>query len=156
MARHRSIRELMVSGGDLPADARDIMNETFRTHAGLDHKLGISFEEITRDRLVATMPVETNTQPYGLLHGGATMALAEGLASTGAAIRAAAEGKIVMGLQQTCNFLSTATDGTVRAVATPVHVGRTTQVWDVDITAVETGKRVAASRVTLAVREPRT
>lgn len=138
---------------EFPADAPERINEMI---AGtLDAKLGISFEEVTTERVVATMPVPGNTQPYGLLHGGASMALAEGIASTGAAANAAAEGRIVMGLQQTCNFISTATEGAVRGVATPLHKGRTTQVWDVEIRSVETGRLVAQSRVTLAVREPR-
>ena len=67
----------------------------------------------------------------------------------------AAPDKLVVGLQQTCNFLSTATAGVVRGVATPVHRGATTHVWDVDVRSEETGKRVAAGRVTLAVRERR-
>lgn len=148
-----TMRDWAASGGDLPANAHEMVNRA--VEPGLDGKLGIVFEEVSAERVVATMPVVGNTQPYGFLHGGATMALAEGMASTGAAVIVAHEGKIVMGLQQTCNFLSTATEGSVRAVATPLHVGRTTQIWDVDVRSVETGKRVATARVTIAVREPR-
>jgi uncharacterized protein (TIGR00369 family) len=118
-------------------------------------KLGIEMEEATPERVVASMPVEGNTQPDGFLHGGATMSLIESLASIGAALVAGWPERVVMGQQQTCNFISTATSGRVRGVATPVHAGRTTHVWDVDVTSVETGKRIAAGRVTLAVRERR-
>ena len=118
-------------------------------------KLGIVILEASDEQVVATMPVVGNTQPDGFLHGGATMSLIESLASIGAAVAAGWPERLVVGLQQTCNFISTATEGDVRGVATPVHKGRTTQVWDVDITSEQTGRRVAAGRVTLAVRERR-
>lgn len=118
-------------------------------------KLGMVFEEATGDRVVGVMPVEGNTQPDGFLHGGATMSLVESCASLGAALAAGWPEFLVVGLQQTCNFISTATEGAVRAVATPIHKGRTTQVWDVDVRTVEGGRRVAAGRVTLAVRPRR-
>jgi uncharacterized protein (TIGR00369 family) len=118
-------------------------------------KLGVTIEEWTKDRVVGTMPVEGNTQPDGILHGGATCSLVESLASTGAAGVAGWPDKLVMGLQQTTNFIRAVRDGTVRGVATPIHTGRTTHVWQVDITHVETGKLVASGRVTLAVRERR-
>ncbi|MCA1830163.1 MAG: PaaI family thioesterase [Actinomycetota bacterium] len=118
-------------------------------------KLGIEIEEATADRVVATMPVDGNTQPDGILHGGATMSIVESLASLGAALAAGWPENFVAGQQQTCNFISAVSSGRVRAVATPLHKGKTTQVWDVDVTAVETGRRVAAGRVTLAVRPRR-
>jgi len=115
-------------------------------------KLGIEIKEATPDRVLATMPVKGNTQPDGFLHGGATMSLVESLASYGAAVAAGWPEQLVVGLQQTCNFLATATEGTVQGVATPVHQGRTTAVWDVEVTSVETAKRIAVGRVTLAIR----
>ena len=118
-------------------------------------KLGMVFEEATGDRVVATMPVDGNTQPDGFLHGGATMSLIESAASLGAALAAGWPEKLVVGQQQTCNFLATATEGLVRAVAQPLHKGRTTHVWDVEVTAGASGKRVAIGRVTLAVRARR-
>jgi uncharacterized protein (TIGR00369 family) len=137
----------------LPENAAELANNT--NVKGYLHKLGVVIEEWTLERVVATMPVAGNEQPDGFLHGDATMSLAESLASMGAAGVAGWPAKIVMGLQQTCNFLGTATSGHVRGVATPVHTGRTTHLWDVEITHVETGKRTAAARVTIAVREPR-
>lgn len=142
------------AASELPGNAVELANEIHKnTYAA---KLGIVIEEWTPERVVAIMPVEGNTQPHGFLHGGATMSLAESLASMGAAAVAGWPDKIVLGLQQTCNFLSTATSGHVRAVATPVSVGRTTHVWNVDLRSVETGRLTASARVTLAVREPRT
>lgn len=115
-------------------------------------KLGMVFVETTGDRVEATMPVEGNTQPDGFMHGGATMSLIESCASIGAALAAGWPEFLVVGQQQTCNFLAPATSGLVRAVALPIHKGRTTHVWDVDVTSDDSGKRVAAGRVTLAVR----
>jgi len=118
-------------------------------------KLGMTFEETTGERVIATMPVQGNTQPDGFLHGGATMSLIESLASFGAALAAGWPEQLVVGLQQTCNFLATATEGTVRGVATPVHQGRTTAVWDVEVRHAGTDKRIAVGRVTLAIRPRR-
>lgn len=115
-------------------------------------KLGLTIEEASPERVVATMPVEGNTQPDGFLHGGATMSLIETIGSMGAALAAGWPEHLVVGQQQTCNFLSTATSGTVRGVGTPIHKGRSTQVWDIDVTSAETGRRIAAGRLTLAVR----
>jgi len=117
-------------------------------------KVGIVIEEWTKERVVGTLPVAGNVQPYGFLHGGATCSLVESLASLAAAGVAGPE-RIVMGQQQTTNFLGTATEGTVRGVATPIHIGKSTHLWNVDVTHVETGKLIAAGRVTMAVREPR-
>ena len=118
-------------------------------------KIGIAIEEWSPDRVIGTLPVEGNTQPNGFLHGGATCSLIETLASMGAAAVAGWPEKVVMGQQQTTSFLGTSTDGNVRGVATPVHLGKTTHVWNVDVTHVETNKLIASGRVTMAVREPR-
>lgn len=126
------------------------------TAAGAFHeKLGLQIVEASEERVVGTIPVEGNTQPDGFLHGGATTSLIETLASVGAAITAGWPDNLVVGQQQTCNFLSTATEGLVRGTATPLHVGRSTQVWDVDVVSEATGKRVASGRLTLAVRPRR-
>jgi uncharacterized protein (TIGR00369 family) len=119
-------------------------------------KLGFVVEEWTKERVVATIPVEGNTQPDGWLHGGATCSLIESLASMGAAAVAGWPEKVVMGQQQTTSFLGTSRDGNVRGVATPVHLGKSTHVWNVDVTHVESGKLIASGRVTMAVRERRT
>lgn len=118
-------------------------------------KLGIEVVEATAERVVATMPVAGNTQPDGILHGGATMSLIESLASLGAALVVGWPENFVAGQQQTCNFLSAVSSGRVVGTATPLHTGRTTHVWDVDVTAEGTGRRVASGRVTLAIRPRR-
>ncbi|HEX9696947.1 MAG TPA: PaaI family thioesterase [Actinomycetota bacterium] len=122
---------------------------------GLVAKLGIEMEEVTAQRVSAVMPVAGNTQPDGFLHGGATCSLIETLASIGAAVVAGWPEKVVMGQAQSTSFLSTATSGSVRGVATPIRTGRTTHLWNVDVTDAETGKIVASGRVTMAVRERR-
>ncbi|MHB8513111.1 MAG: PaaI family thioesterase [Actinomycetota bacterium] len=122
----------------------------------LGRKLGIAYEEVSGSRVVATMPVAGNRQPYGFLHGGAICSLVEELASFGAAIAAASDEKIVMGLHQSTNFLGTSTEGTVRGTATAIHQGNTTQLWQVDVTHLDSGKLIASGRVTIAVRTPRT
>lgn len=119
----------------------------------LTERLGITIEEWSDTRVVGTMPVAGNTQPDGILHGGATCSLIETLASAGAAAVAGWPENLVMGLQQSTNFIRATRDGHVRGVATPVHTGRTTHVWQVEVTHVETGKLTASGRVTLAVRE---
>lgn len=113
--------------------------------------LGIEVTEATRERVVATMPVGPRVhQPFGLLHGGASVALAETVASTGAWMNVDQAAEIVVGIEINANHLRAKREGVVTATATPLHVGRRTQVWDVRI-ADEEGRLVCASRCTLAV-----
>jgi 1,4-dihydroxy-2-naphthoyl-CoA hydrolase len=113
--------------------------------------LGIEIVEATKERVVATMPVGPRVhQPFGLLHGGASVALAETVASTAAWMNVDQASEIVVGIEINANHLRAKRDGVVTATATPLHVGRRTQVWDVRI-ADEEGRAVCASRCTLAV-----
>lgn len=113
--------------------------------------LGIEVTEATRERVVATMPVGPRVhQPFGLLHGGASVALAETVASTAAWMNVDQAAEIVVGIEINANHLRAKREGVVTATATPLHVGRRTQVWDVRI-ADEEGRLVCASRCTLAV-----
>ena len=113
--------------------------------------LGIEITEASRERVVATMPVGPRVhQPFGLLHGGASVALAETVASTAAWLNVDQAAEIVVGIEINANHLRAKRDGVVTATATPLHVGRRTQVWDVRI-ADEEGRLVCASRCTLAV-----
>jgi 1,4-dihydroxy-2-naphthoyl-CoA hydrolase len=113
--------------------------------------LGIEVTEATRERVVATMPVGPRVhQPFGLLHGGASVALAETVASTAAWMNVDQAAEIVVGIEINANHLRAKREGVVTATATPLHVGRRTQVWDVRI-ADEEGRVVCASRCTLAV-----
>jgi len=145
--------------GTLAAQMTDLLPEAtehLTSHPNaFGEKLGIVIEEWTTERVVATMPVTGNTQPDGWLHGGATCSLIESLASMGAAGVVGWPSKVVMGQQQTTSFLGTSKEGQVRGVATPVHLGRTTHVWNVDVTHVESGKLIASGRVTMAVRDRR-
>ena len=95
------------------------------------------------------MPVEGNTQPYGLLHGGASVVLAETLGSIGSAVHAHPD-KLSVGIEINATHHRSATSGTVTGVATAIHLGRTTATYEVVITD-ERGKRVCTSRITCAL-----
>jgi 1,4-dihydroxy-2-naphthoyl-CoA hydrolase len=115
----------------------------------LNTRMGIEITEISAERIVGTMPVEGNTQPYGLLHGGASVVLAESLGSIGSAI-AAAPDRIAVGVDISATHHRSATSGTVTGVATPAHIGRSMATWEVVISD-ERGKRVCTSRITCAL-----
>jgi uncharacterized protein (TIGR00369 family) len=114
-------------------------------------KMGIEWVEVDPKRVVARMPVEGNTQPLGLLHGGASAVLAETLASVGGWLNA--PDRLVLGLELKVNHLRTATEGWLTGTGVPIHLGRTTQLWEMRITD-EAGRLVAFSTCTLAVRVP--
>src|SRR6185295_15095585 len=110
----------------------------------------LRFKHAAKDRVVMTMEVDQRTrQPMGVLHGGASMVLAESAASTGANL-ACPPGMVAVGQEINANHLRPKTEGVVTATATPVHIGRTSQVWSVEIRD-EAGKLVCVSRCTLAV-----
>ena len=112
--------------------------------------LGIVFSEIGPDFLRGTMPVDGRTrQPYGLLHGGASVALAETLGSTAGGMCVGADEGVV-GIEINANHLRGVREGTVTGTARPLHVGRSTQVWEIRIED-EAGRAVCVSRLTLAV-----
>ena len=112
--------------------------------------LGIEFTELGPDFLRATMPVDRRThQPYGLLHGGASVLLAETLGST-AAMLCVAEGERCVGIEINANHLRAVRAGVVTGTARPLHVGRQTQVWEIRIED-EAQRLVCVSRLTVAV-----
>jgi len=115
-----------------------------------DH-LGIVFTEIGNDYLKATMPIDhRTTQPMGLLHGGASVVLAETLGSVGGTLCVDTETHYCVGIEINANHLRAVREGYVTGTARPVHLGRTTQVWQIHIH--DGGDRlVAVSRLTLAV-----
>ena len=115
----------------------------------LNDKLGVELVEVSAERVVGTMPVEGNTQPFGLLHGGASVALAETLGSIGSAIHAYPE-KVAVGVVINATHHRAATSGLVTGVATAIHLGRTSTSYDVVITD-ERGKRLCTSRITCAL-----
>lgn len=118
--------------------------------------LGIEFIDIGSDSIVATMPVDNRTvQPYGILHGGASVALAETLGSVAAHASIDSEKYQSVGLEVNANHIRSVQSGsTVTGIAKPVHIGRTTHVWSIDITN-EDGKLVCCSRITMAIIEKR-
>ncbi len=117
----------------------------------LMQRMGIEMVEATPERLVATMPVAGNTQPYGLLHGGASVVLAETLGSFGAALHAG-PGKAVVGLDINATHHRAARSGLVTGVATPISLGRTLACYEVVVTD-EDGKRICTSRITCLIRD---
>lgn len=116
--------------------------------------LGIEFLEVGDDFIRARVPVDARTvQPYGLLHGGVSVVLAETLGSCGAAY-AAPEGHQVVGLDINANHLKAATSGWVTGITRPIHIGRSTQVWQIDMHN-DAGELSCVSRITMAVLQPR-
>lgn len=121
-------------------------------HEGtLADRMGIQFLEVTAERVVGRMPVAGNTQPYGLLHGGASAVLAETLGSVGAAVHAGPE-RIAVGIELNATHHRSATSGYVTGVATRLHGGRTLATYDIEITD-EQGRRVCTSRLTCMLRD---
>jgi 1,4-dihydroxy-2-naphthoyl-CoA hydrolase len=126
------------------------LNHAMFEREWLGKTLGIEFVEITPERVVATMPITPiHHQPFGYLHGGASLTLAETVASLGGAMNAP-PGKLVFGLEINANHVRPRRSGTLKAIATPAHIGQTTQIWEVKIVD-ETDKLVCISRCTLAV-----
>jgi len=116
--------------------------------------LGLQFLEVGDDFITARVPVDERTrQPFGLLHGGVSVVLAETLGSCGA-VYCAPPGHRVVGLDINANHIRAATSGWVTGKTTPVHVGRTTQVWAIELRN-EAGELTCVSRITMAVLAPR-
>lgn len=126
-----------------------------QSHIGttVEH-LGMEFIEVGEDFITGRVPVDMRTrQPYGLLHGGVSVVLAETLGSCGAHY-SAPEGDRAVGLDINANHLRSATNGWVTGTAHPVHRGRTTQVWQIDMKN-DAGELTCVSRITMAVLQPR-
>ena len=119
----------------------------------LNERMGIELVEVSPDRVVGTMPVEGNTQPYGLLHGGASVVLAETLGSVGSGLHALSLGKVPVGVDINATHHRSATTGIVTGVATAIHRGRTSAAYEIVITD-ERGKRICTSRITCALIAP--
>jgi uncharacterized protein (TIGR00369 family) len=117
----------------------------------LNDKIGMQLVEVTPERVVGTIPVEGNLQPYGLLHGGANAVLAEALGSTVAALNAG-PGRAAMGLELSCTHHRAVRTGKVTGVATPLHVGRGTITAEIVLTDDE-GRRTCTARLTCVVRD---
>ena len=139
----------MASGGFRWPPEASIEALNARSAGTLMESLGIEFTELGDGYLRATMPVDARThQPYGLLHGGASAALAETLGSSAGMLMAG--GNAVVGLEINANHLRAVRSGLVVGTARPIHLGRSTQVWEIRIED-EAAKPVCISRITLAV-----
>ena len=122
-------------------------------HTAISH-LGIEFTEYGDDYICGRIHVDERTcQPYGILHGGVSVVLAESMGSTGA-YYAAPEGYRAVGLDINANHLRSVTSGWVTGTAKPVHIGRTTHVWHIDLHN-EAGELTCVSRLTMAILAPR-
>jgi 1,4-dihydroxy-2-naphthoyl-CoA hydrolase len=116
----------------------------------VDH-LGIEFTGIGTDYLEATLPVDARTiQPMGVLHGGANVVLAETLGSVAASLTIDLEKQYCVGLEINANHLKSVKEGKVKGTARPLHVGRSTQVWEIQIVN-EAGQLCCVSRITMAI-----
>jgi 1,4-dihydroxy-2-naphthoyl-CoA hydrolase len=138
------IDEYAALGVDLPA---------LFSAGHLGTRMGVEILEASADRVVGTMPVEGNTQPYGLLHGGASAVLAETLGSVGSMLHGGSS-KIAVGVDLNCTHHRGARSGLVTGVATPVHRGRSTATYEIVISD-EDGRRVCSARLTCLLRDVR-
>lgn len=131
-----------------PATVKDL---NARSKGTIMDTLGITFTEIGDDFVTATMPVDHRTiQPMGLLHGGASVVLAETLGSIAATLCVDTEKQFCVGVAINANHVRAVREGPVRGTTRPVHVGLTMQVWKIDIHDAD-GNLVAVSRLTLSV-----
>jgi uncharacterized protein (TIGR00369 family) len=128
-------------------DFNELLND--RGRGALDKKMGIEITEASPQRLVGRMPVEGNTQPFGLLHGGANVVLAESLGSVGTHLHAGPTRRIV-GIEISASHHKSATEGYVTAVATAVTLGKTLCTYNEEITN-DKGEKTCTARITCLI-----
>ncbi len=138
------------SADPLPADPAQVLRALVDFRGELGERMGIEITEYAPDRLVGTMPVVGNRQPFGLLHGGASAVLAETLGSIHAALTAQ-PGRQAVGIELSCTHHRSATDGLVTGVSTPLHVGRTLATFQIAIVD-EAGRPTCTARLTCLLR----
>jgi 1,4-dihydroxy-2-naphthoyl-CoA hydrolase len=144
-----ALAALVAAGGD-PAAVAAIFNDHC---SAFDRMIGLVFTRVGVDAVEAEIPVTPQLlQPYGLVHGGVYASIVETLASTGAALSAMARGQSTVGLENSTSFLQGTRAGTLRACATPLHRGRRTQVWSVEIRD-DDGRTVSTGRVRMLCLE---
>ena len=134
----------------VPADPAD--TAAALPTAPLHDRMGITLTRATAEEVTGTMPVAGNTQPYGLLHGGASAVLAEGLASFAAHLHAAALGKIAVGVDLNATHHRAVRSGLVHGVASAIHLGRSMAAYEV-VLRDDDGRRVCTARLTCALRD---
>jgi len=149
----------MAESTDLPvlaqmANLAGLDGESTHGAGALPQRMGIVLTEATAERVVGTMPVEANTQPLGLLHGGASCVLAESLGSVGATIHAMRSfGGYALGVEISASHHRSARAGIVTGVATAIHLGGSVATYEIVITD-ESGARVCTARLTCLLRRP--
>ena len=131
---------------------RDLTDPSQMTSA-LDQRMGIEVLEASAERVVATMPVQGNTQPYGLLHGGASVVLAESLGSIGSFLHAEQFGRVAVGVDINATHHRGVRSGLVTGTATAAHLGRSSTTFEVVIRD-EQDRRVCTARLTCALIDP--
>lgn len=130
-----------------------MQSPSFRAQ-GFDSLVGLELTEVTDDRVSGRVAVRDELrQPYGLVHGGVYASIAESLASLGTGAVVARSGKVAMGLSNQTSFLRPITQGTIHGVAIRRHAGRSTWVWEVEMSD-DQGRLCVLSRMTVAVRDP--
>lgn len=135
-----------------PAVAPTLDGDQLASHRGaLAERMGIEILEAAADKVVARMPVEGNTQPYGILHGGASVVLAETVGSIGSALHAHTLGKIAVGLDVNATHHRAAREGWVTGTAVPVTLGGSVACYEVTIVD-DSGRRTCTSRITCILR----
>lgn len=148
-ASQKSKSPSFISQGVTTLELNKLSENTLVSH------LGIVFTEVGEDFLVATMPVDHRTyQPLGLLHGGASVALAETLGSVAATICVDRHTQYCVGLEINANHIKSARDGIVMGTVKPIHIGKRTHVWEIKITNPQ-DELISISRITMAVIDKR-
>ena len=123
-------------------------------NANMAEHIGFEFVEVGQDYIKGRIPVDhRTTQPFGILHGGASCVLSETLGSVAAWMTIDPNTHRAVGLEINCNHIRAVTEGYVVGTCMPLHIGRRTQVWQIDMAEEVTGKRTAISRITIAVIE---
>jgi 1,4-dihydroxy-2-naphthoyl-CoA hydrolase len=142
----------MTEPAGTPESTTDVLRRVNAMGAGtLIERMGIVITEVAADRLVATMPVEGNTQPYGLLHGGASVVLAETMGSLGSVLHAGPD-RAAVGLDINATHHRAVRSGTVTGTARALHLGRTTASWQVEIVD-DRARPVCTSRISCLLRD---
>jgi uncharacterized protein (TIGR00369 family) len=136
---------------DADVDAVTMLNAA---RGGFEVAIGLVFTRATPDEVACEVPVGPHlAQPYGLVHGGVYASIVETLASVGAALFAMPKGQTTVGLENTTTFLRAMRSGTLVGIARPLHRGRATQVWEVEVRG-DDGKLAASGRVRMLCLEP--
>jgi len=146
---------VLAAGGTLEGDALDDLGALFTDHFGAG-VIGLRWDRLSRERGEAHFDaVETLHQPSGIVHGGVWCAVVESMASVCGAMAVLPNGMICVGAHNATDFLRPHREGRVLGVATPVHIGRTQQLWQVELSRASDGKALARGQVRLANIDPK-